>query len=746
MHLPRFDSVHLSRRSLLTSIGAGSVAWSLSQDILRAAALTYDLPHSTSEDLNNLHYGNWSHDDAGLPCFDAALERHPAPFAFFCHLMSTGTIGAVADQWGNLKLISTEDGPVSISPASGKTRSGLYAMLESEDRLSSLIYSELNADKRIRYGTGYIEYSGALSDGSMHLTVRQEIYAPPNKSRSLCGQFTLQNSGRRAIRGKIRVCSDIFIRPGPSYAHWVSGLRPECGPGFAAFRQADAVLGDVFLTAGSQWTGSAHAHTLQLSQTIDLLPGQTLTIPIVVGYGNHADYRQAAMELPPISPQQARQMWQNRLSSFSSLHAEAWMEDECRWSLGQLFSFENYDRILDEHYLHLGGYSFFPDIDNPRPKLAFTVREAAQNALVISRCEPALAKSTLRWLAKMQLTSGDIPKNYNFTQERLDIVGYERDSDTEIWFLMALCEYIDATGDLMFLDDRLSWFPKGDAPLWDHVKRAFEWITQDIGVGRHGLIRILDGDWNDYLSTVGAGGRGESVMNSGMAARVFDSLAGIARKKGDLAFASQAEAWRDALRAAVGKTFDTEWFTGCFSDSGMAVAAYGDRLYLNAQSWAVLGKCGTREQRIRAMTSAARECASRIGLMLMSKAYSSPAPADISWCPIPCGEGENGGVWPQASYWAVWAMAEEGMFESALTEWKKATLRNHARACPEVPYGIYNAPDCWSSRLAGTFEGWTQYNLFNRDNPCPMSPMIAWQAFTLRRIEELRKTPADQRG
>jgi len=224
-----------------------------------------------------------------------------------------------------------------------------------------------------------------------------------------------------------------------------------------------------------------------------------------------------------------------------------------------------------------------------------------------------------------------------------------------------------------------------------------------------------------------------------MAARAFDSLACIARKRGDLEFASEAEIWRDKLRLAVGNAFDIAWFTGCYSDAGKAIASYGDRLYLNAQSWAALGGCGTREQRATALNSAVRECESRIGLLLMSKAYSSPPPSEISWCPIPRGEGENGGVWPQASFWAVWAMAEEGLLDPAMTEWKKATLRNHARLFPEVPYGIYNAPDCWSSRLSGSFEGWTQYNLFNRATPCPMSPMIAWQGFTLQKIEAARK-------
>ena len=227
-------------------------------------------------------------------------------------------------------------------------------------------------------------------------------------------------------------------------------------------------------------------------------------------------------------------------------------------------------------------------------------------------------------------------------------------------------------------------------------------------------------------------------MNSGMAAKTFDSLARIARQKGDTAFAAEAETWRDNLRAAVGKAFDKEWFVACYTDDGEPTCGHNDRLYLNSQSWAVLGGCGTKEQRQSALRSAARECGSKIGMMLMSKAYSSPAPPEVSWCPIPGGKGENGGVWPQTVHWTVWAMAEEGMLDLALAEWKKSKLRTHAMEFPQVPYGIINGPDCWSSRLAGSFEGWTQYNLFGRAMPCPMSPMISWQSFTMLKIAEAR--------
>ena len=85
------------------------------------------------------------------------------------------------------------------------------------------------------------------------------------------------------------------------------------------------------------------------------------------------------------------------------------------------------------------------------------------------------------------------------------------------------------------------------------------------------------------------------------------------------------------------------------------------------------------------------------------------------------------------------AMAEEGMTDLASQEWKKMTLRNHTRLYPDVPFGVINGPDCYSSKFAHEREGWTQVEQFNRLLPIPMNPIVAWQAFAMKKIIENEK-------
>jgi len=165
----------------------------------------------------------------------------------------------------------------------GRTRSGMYAMLDTGGQLYSFIYSELNGEKRIRFGTGYVEYQGDVVAGEQRLEVKQEVYSPPDRDRALHGQFTFLNTGKAPVKGTLRLQSDMFLLPGTSYKDWVVGLKPDCGDGFAVFRGTGRVLGDLCLVGAPGWAGSSRMHCLMLSREIDLAPGQSITVPVMIG-------------------------------------------------------------------------------------------------------------------------------------------------------------------------------------------------------------------------------------------------------------------------------------------------------------------------------------------------------------------------------------------------------------------------------------------------------------------------------
>ncbi len=659
----------------------------------------------------------WQSDASGLPCFDLVPGVAP-DVRRFRHLLGTGRLSAIADGWGNVNLFTTEGGFQWFNaPDSTDTRSSIYLMMVCAGELVSLLHSELSRPGRIRIGTGYIEYQGEVEVGGDTWSVSQRVFAPPDRGRRLVAEFSLHFGGPLPRAVTLQCRSDVTRVRDAGGHRGAPPAQHQLSPGAACFTPVGENLGSITLRADEAWEPSVCGVSLRLERTFTLKPQQRVAICCEVGYG----------EGPwPVAPRfdEALQLWRERLKPFAIRAAEPWIARECLWAAGQLLSFTSYDRSTGEFYVALGGYGW----------PGFSVREVSETSLVLAECDPALTLASLRFVACTQLASGDVPKWHNFRRDR---TSHECDSDNELWFVLGCMESVRLSGRREWLDEVCAFWDEGAGSLWEHCRRAFVWVRDAIGLGPHGLILIRDGDWNDYLSLMGAQGRGESVMNSGMACRAFSAMARVARERGETAFAAELEQYTAGLRAAVASAFDGQWFVRGYTDAGKAVgSSVENRLFINAQTWAVLGGCATPAQARSALTNMVRENHSDIGLLLMSRPYSSPAPDDISWCAIPAGDGENAGIWPQTVHWAVWALAEAGMCAEARAEWECGTLHAHARRFPNVPFGVFNGPDSYSSRWAGPREGWTQEQLIDRARFAPMNPPVAWQGFSWRRLAE----------
>ncbi len=683
-------------------------------------AVTLKMLMKIGSSLDELHYGTWGTGSSGLPHFDLRVEDDDATDSPFRHLISTGHVSAMADRWGNVNLFTTEGGFAWLNPPdSCKARGSIYLMMVADGELISLIYSELTHKRLVRFGPGSIEYHGEFKNDRLHLKIVEEVFALPNRDRRIHARFRVTNLSSVPFEGRLEIRGDVTpTRPGLPSPTAVRSY-PKTSPGWAVFPGIDEQLGDVFLGVTEPWLAASKRDYLCLAQTVSIAPGADFEMGAVAGYSSHEN-------LPPDVPtlEEAHQTWATKLVPFAVTAPEPWMTRECLWNAGQLLAFTSYDSSVGEYYIALGGYGWG----------TFSVREVSETSMVLAACDWPLAAASLRFVAKTQLASGDVPKLHNMRRDR---ASHEFDSDNELWFVLGCCESIAMTGHAEFLDEVCAFWDGGEATMWEHLKRAFYWVRDHIGVGAHGLILIREGDWNDYLSLMGVEGRGESVMNSGMACRAFSTLGEIALRRGEASFAEEVLSYVTKLQLAVNDAFDQGWFRRGYTDHGKPVGAYAEkRLFLNAQTWPVLGKCGTPEQRRLALRNAIELCHTDIGLTLMSRPYSSPAPDDISWCSIPAGEGENAGIWPQTIHWLIWALTEEGLLDEALAEWKCGTLHAHASRFPKVPYGIFNGPDCFSSKWAGRREGWTQSQLLNRAQSVPMNPVIAWQGFTMRKIIE----------
>jgi len=684
-------------------------------------------------------FGTWSEDCAGLPCYDLYPGNGTAAYAPFSHIISTGRFGALLNQWGNCHLLTCEAGTISLTPNTPHTRSGLYPVIEvsskdSKEPRTPLLYAELAERKGIRYGIGFAEYRGSQQLESGTLEVKFTVSAAPDESRQLLGVCEIAYAGSDDLEARFAWFSDVWPRPlHDDYNKWIQDRKPIARPAMTGFAALHPHLGSLILQGEPTATGETESHQARLWQEERLSPGTTYRFCCRIGLADSESEFAKKLPNPSGELRQHREKWAEKTRSADFPELEGWRRRECRWTYGYLHQFNYFDRSVDSFFTSLGGYGFMPDPHEPEFG-GFGIREACENVMVYSEFDVDWARHLIKWTSTLQLENGDIPKSHNFLKEK----GPDKfESDNEAWYLLAVSEYLTHTEDFSLLNKGYTfWKGEEEQPLSTHLAQALLWILEGVGRGSHGQVLFQRGDWNDYLSNYGKEGRGESVMNTAILARAVRNFLELeARGMPSIHWHTPLAALLAELQEALEEAFDQEWFVRGYDDDGQAIGSVTERrCYLNAQSWCALAKAGSKQQRQAALKSALKHCHSPIGLTLMSRPHPSPPPLSLTDCPIPSGEGENAGIWPQTVHWAVWALSEEGMLKEAQELWDRISLQNHSERFPGVPFGIFNGPDCYSSHFAGAAEGWTQYQVYNRIIELPMNPMIAWQAFSMRKI------------
>ena len=184
-------------------------------------------------------------------------------------------------------------------------------------------------------------------------------------------------------------------------------------------------------------------------------------------------------------------------------------------------------------------------------------------------------------------------------------------------------------------------------------------------LGSHGLPLMGTGDWNDGMSRIGEGGRGESVWLGWFlhAALMAYRAAGrgARRPRGQRPGAQPRRRCEPALEAA----WDGEWYLRAYYDDGTPLGSHADaecRIDSIAQSWAVLSGVAPPERAARAMASVSRELVRPDdGLVLVLAPPFDRTALDPGYIKgYPPGMRENGGQYTHAAAWAVLAFAALG--------------------------------------------------------------------------------------
>ncbi|MEL7675720.1 MAG: glycosyl transferase family 36, partial [Chloroflexota bacterium] len=221
-------------------------------------------------------------------------------------------------------------------------------------------------------------------------------------------------------------------------------------------------------------------------------------------------------------------------------------------------------------------------------------------------------------------------------------------------------------------------------------------------------------DWNDGLNAVGADGRGESVWMAHFLHHLLTRW--IALGLADDATARRFQAQADRLREAVNAhAWDGAWYWRATTDAGDLIGSRQSpegKIFLNAQTWAVLGGTAPSDRAGQALASAREHLYSDYGPLLLAPAYTTPNP-DIGYLSrYAPGSRENGGVYCHAACWAVLAERQMNGAQAAYEVWRSFCPPVRAAADPDRYSG---EPYVMPGNVAGPLSpspgqaGWTWY-------------------------------------
>lgn len=253
------------------------------------------------------------------------------------------------------------------------------------------------------------------------------------------------------------------------------------------------------------------------------------------------------------------------------------------------------------------------------------------------------------------------------------------------------------------------------ADIYTHMLLA---VRRALQLGAHGLLLMGSGDWNDGMSSVGNGGKGESVWLTWFMCDILEKLIPICERRGDSKEAKSLSVTReDLIEAANKNAWDGKWYIRAFFDDGSPLGSHENsecKIDALVQAWSVISRAGAPDKAVQAMEAVKNYLVSKenglIALLTPAFQNSDPSPGYIQ--SYVEGVRENGGQYTHAAVWVVMAAAMLGDGNTAWQYFHMINPVNHTQSAMQAaryknePYAlsadVYTNRHIWAAR-AGAF-------------------------------------------
>lgn len=301
---------------------------------------------------------------------------------------------------------------------------------------------------------------------------------------------------------------------------------------------------------------------------------------------------------------------------------------------------------------------------------AYGFRDQLQSSLIFLALKPELTKKQILLHASHQFKDGAVQHWWHPITE----IGIRTNiSDNMLWLPYILTFYLEETGDWSILNERVPYLDGQPATVYEHCKQAI-----DLALSRfspRGLPLIGSGDWNDGLSAVGVRWKGESIWLAHFLYGILRRFSRVCSRMGDGRTAVRYERRAEMLKRSINRYgWDGAWFWRASKDIGDLIGSRKCRegkIYLNAQTWAVINETTSEERIKKAMRSVEKYLLKDFGPLLLYPAYTKPDETIGYITRYAPGMRENGGVYTHAATWCILAYCKLGRGDMAYNIYRR---------------------------------------------------------------------------
>jgi len=319
-------------------------------------------------------------------------------------------------------------------------------------------------------------------------------------------------------------------------------------------------------------------------------------------------------------------------------------------------------------------------------------RDSNQDIIGMVHLLPELARQRIIDLASTQLEDGSAYHQYQpLTKKGNHEVGGNFNDDP-LWLILSVSAYLKETGDWSLLEQTAPFNNDGnDAPVFEHIKRSFYHVVNNLGP--HNLPLIGRADWNDCLNlncfsdkpgesfqttNNKIGKTAESVMIAGMFVLYGEEFARICDFTGKKEEANQARIHVDNMKNAIDKSgWDGDWFLRAYDYYGDKVGSKENeegQIFIEPQGFCVMAGIGLEDGRAeKALKSVKEKLATPYGIVLLNPAYTKYHINLGEITTYPPGYKENAGIFCHNNPWIIIAETMIGHADLAFDYYKRIT-------------------------------------------------------------------------